>query len=229
MIDRLSCRPMGTRARRPKAVTAGRRLLVVLGLLALLSLSGCILDAFESGTGPCESGFSVDASAASVVSDPVVGQHVGTLTWTKTEKATQLTFTVGVSGPVTESVPVNCDSTEVTLSQSAQTSDGILPALSPNPGVQFGPTFVCGVDQNGDLVVGDFILQLDIPTLLDAGVERSLGPLDPEEGSWADLTLHHPNGGALQGGDVTIYMAYFLGDGGFAGYGPEKIATVTFP
>lgn len=96
-------------------------------MLTALLLAGCPGDPNACGevTDP-------DASAASLVDDPLVGVHTGTLTWLETMKETSVVLSVTATGPVSQAVEEPgsdpCPSGhQISLDVSIESSDGLIP------------------------------------------------------------------------------------------------------
>lgn len=98
--------------------------------LAGLLVAGCPGDPLACGEAQ-----DPDASAPGLVDNPLVGAHVGTLTWLETMKPTLVLVSVVAAGPVSHAVEVpgsgSCTAGHaLTLDVSVETSDGVIPPTS---------------------------------------------------------------------------------------------------
>ena len=164
-----------------------------LTLVAAL-LVGC------SDPGPCASVADPDASAASLVHDPLVGQHMGTLTWLETMKTTSIVLGVTATGPVSHLAPTpssdSCTAGHyIALNVSVQTGDGLIQA-SFMPAVS-----MTLVDPSGNVDVG-LDLAVDPAPILAGGAAPEEPNLSAQT-AHADLLLQRASG-APTGGTLTI-------------------------
>jgi len=164
--------------------------------LAVLLLAGCPGDPL-----PCGVVDDPDASAPSLVDDPFVGAHTGTLTWLETTKETQVLVTIAATGPVSHFVEEPgsdpCPAGhQVSLDVSVQTSDGLIPLTSEvDTGVE--------VDPDGHVEIDSLNVGVDPGPLLAGGTapeEPDLASLSPQ----AALMLARGSGGAPLTGTLRV-------------------------
>jgi hypothetical protein len=166
--------------------------------MTVFSLAGC----FPGDPLSCLLEELPDASAASLVKDPLAGTHTGTWSWLETMKTTTVTVTVAATGPVTALVPQPgsdpCQSSpRVNLDMSVQTGDGLVqvPSQSAASGVP--------VDPDGGVAPNGLGITFDPAPLLAGGAapeEPELASQDPT----AVLLLDLATDGALKGGTLTV-------------------------